>query len=119
MSRPCIQLSEEVESVLLGAPARCGLGGQHRASAGAACPSCRRTKPEQLRGRPLRRARILTRAGNATLQHRGESALVGSDVAKAELVVSILPSAERFTALLGRDSRLSAARSVRRLARGC
>lgn len=45
------------------------------------------------------RARILTRTGDATLLHpRGaEHLFVGIDVAKAELVVSIVPSAERCT----------------------
>jgi hypothetical protein len=44
---------DEVEDSLLGAPARCGLGGEHRALAGAAYPTSRRTKPEQLRGPPI------------------------------------------------------------------
>ena len=46
----------------------------------------------------MRRARIVTRTGDATrLYVGGRRMFVGIDVAKAELVVSILPTAERFT----------------------
>lgn len=48
--RSCIWLSGEVGGILIGAPARCRLGGEHRALAGAAYPISRRTEPEQLRG---------------------------------------------------------------------
>src|SRR5450759_4915999 len=58
---------------------------------------CIRDRSPNSCGGRLGRARILTRTGDATLLPWRVHMFVGIDVAKAELVVSVRPTMERFT----------------------
>src|SRR5687767_11484735 len=85
-----------------GAPARCCLGGEHRALAGAARPTYRRASPNSCGGRLPGRARITHKDGpgrRATAAGAGgeRAMLIGIDVAKAELVIAARPSSEHWT----------------------
>jgi hypothetical protein len=84
---PCIYQLVDYVHILIEALARRCLGGEHRSLAGArsSVPIIRRKSPNSCKGRPPRRARIITRRGQGDAHghahgHAGGGMFVGIDV---------------------------------------
>lgn len=78
----------EIASFLTGVPARFGLGGEHRAFAGAASARCRQ-EPEQVPGvrypESCKRGRDDAHAEGEMPEASGQGPVIGIDGARAEL----------------------------------